>query len=154
MYSDTPFFIFQSLGVVAVLLFFALPVVMAVVLFVISSDIKKIKRHRTETDIMILSRLERIEKSLDGIRKSPNVNPAPPVPAAKQDACNYDGWVPGVTDAEKSEASVLMPRLSDMQGVIIKCIDSGGYDVWSRYSWEKFGNMDPGYRLIYKNYKE
>lgn len=154
MYSDTPFFIFQSLGVVAVLLFFALPVVMAVVLFVISSDIKKIKRHRTETDIMILSRLERIEKSLDGIRKSPNVNPAPPVPAAKQDACNDDGWVPGVTDAEKSEASVLMPRLSDMQGVIIKCIDSGGYDVWSRYSWEKFGNMDPGYRLIYKNYKE
>ena len=110
-----------------------------------------------ENDALLLSRLERIEKSIEEIRKLANIGITPPAPAVssvREKALPDEGWADDVTESEKSEASVLIPRLADMQGVVIKCNDSGGYDVWSKYSWERFGNMDPGYRLIYKNYKE
>ena len=157
MGTDTPFFIFQSLGIFAVLLFIILPVAVAVIFFIAAADINKIKKLKMENDALLLSRLERIEKSIEEIRKLANIGITPPVPAVSsvgEKALPDEGWADDVTESEKSEASVLIPRLADMQGVVIKCNDSGGYDVWSKYSWERFGNMDPGYRLIYKNYKE
>lgn len=157
MGTDTPFFIFQSLGIFAVLLFIILPVAVAVIFFIAAADINKIKKLKMENDALLLSRLERIEKSIEEIRKLANIGITPPVPAVssvREKALPDEGWADDVTESEKSEASVLIPRLADMQGVVIKCNDSGGYDVWSKYSWERFGNMDPGYRLIYKNYKE
>lgn len=157
MGTDTPFFIFQSLGIFAVLLFIILPVAVAVIFFIAAADINKIKKLKIENDALLLSRLERIEKSIEEIRKLANIGITPPAPAVssvREKALPDEGWADDVTESEKSEASVLIPRLADMQGVVIKCNDSGGYDVWSKYSWERFGNMDPGYRLIYKNYKE
>ncbi len=157
MGTDTPFFIFQSLGIFAVLLFIILPVAVAVIFFIAAADINKIKKLKMENDALLLSRLERIEKSIEEIRKLANIGITPPAPAVssvREKALPDEGWADDVTESEKSEASVLIPRLADMQGVVIKCNDSGGYDVWSKYSWERFGNMDPGYRLIYKNYKE
>lgn len=157
MGTDTPFFIFQSLGIFAVLLFIILPVAVAVIFFIAAADINKIKKLKMENDALLLSRLERIEKSIEEIRKLTNIGITPPAPAVssvREKALPDEGWADDVTESEKSEASVLIPRLADMQGVVIKCNDSGGYDVWSKYSWERFGNMDPGYRLIYKNYKE
>lgn len=157
MGTDTPFFIFQSLGIFAVLLFIILPVAVAVIFFIAAADINKIKKLKMENDALLLSRLERIEKSIEEIRKLANIGITPPAPAAssvREKTLPDEGWADDVTESEKSEASVLIPRLADMQGVVIKCNDSGGYDVWSKYSWERFGNMDPGYRLIYKNYKE
>ena len=157
MGTDTPFFIFQSLGIFAVLLFIILPVAVAVIFFIAAADINKIKKLKMENDALFLSRLERIEKSIEEIRKLANIGITPPAPAVssvREKALPDEGWADDVTESEKSEASVLIPRLADMQGVVIKCNDSGGYDVWSKYSWERFGNMDPGYRLIYKNYKE
>ncbi len=157
MGTDTPFFIFQSLGIFAVLLFIILPVAVAVIFFIAAADINKIKKLKMENDALLLSRLERIEKSIEEIRKLANIGITPPAPAVssvREKALPDEGWADDVTESEKSEASVLIPRLADMQGVVIRCNDSGGYDVWSKYSWERFGNMDPGYRLIYKNYKE
>lgn len=160
MGTDTPFFIFQSLGIFAVMLFIILPVAVAVIFFIAAADINKIKKLKMENDVLILSRLERIEKSIEEIRKLANIGVTPLAPIASPSSpvrgktVPEEGWADDVTESEKSEASVLIPRLADMQGVVIKCNDSGGYDVWSKYSWEKFGNMDPGYRLIYKNYKE
>ena len=157
MGTDTPFFIFQSLGIFAVLLFIILPVAVAVIFFIAAADINKIKKLKMENDALLLSRLERIEKSIEEIRKLANIGITPPAPAVssvREKALPDEGWADDVTESEKSEASVLIPRLADMQGVVIKCNDSGGYDVWSKYSWDRFGNMDPGYRLIYKNYKE
>lgn len=157
MGTDTPFFIFQSLGIFAVLLFIILPVAVAVIFFIAAADINKIKKLKMENDALLLFRLERIEKSIEEIRKLANIGITPPAPAVssvREKALPDEGWADDVTESEKSEASVLIPRLADMQGVVIKCNDSGGYDVWSKYSWERFGNMDPGYRLIYKNYKE
>ena len=157
MGTDTPFFIFQSLGIFAVLLFIILPVAVAVIFFIAAADINKIKKLKMENDALLLSRLGRIEKSIEEIRKLANIGFTPPAPAVssvREKALPDEGWADDVTESEKSEASVLIPRLADMQGVVIKCNDSGGYDVWSKYSWERFGNMDPGYRLIYKNYKE
>lgn len=157
MGTDTPFFIFQSLGIFAVLLFIILPVAVAVIFFIAAADINKIKNLKMENDALLLFRLERIEKSIEEIRKLANIGITPPAPAVssvREKALPDEGWADDVTESEKSEASVLIPRLADMQGVVIKCNDSGGYDVWSKYSWERFGNMDPGYRLIYKNYKE
>lgn len=157
MGTDTPFFIFQSLGIFAVMLFIILPVAVAVIFFIAAADINKIKKLKMENDALLLSRLERIEKSIEEIRKLANIGITPPAPAVssvREKALPDEGWADDVTESEKSEASVLIPRLADMQGVVIKCNDSGGYDVWSKYSWERFGNMDPGYRLIYKNYKE
>ena len=157
MGTDTPFFIFQSLGIFAVLLFIILPVAVAVIFFIAAADINKIKKLKMENDALLLSRLERIEKSIEEIRKLANIGITPPAPAVssvREKALPDEGWADDVTESEKSGASVLIPRLADMQGVVIKCNDSGGYDVWSKYSWERFGNMDPGYRLIYKNYKE
>ena len=157
MGTDTPFFIFQSLGIFAVLLFIILPVAVAVIFFIAAADINKIKKLKMENDALLLSRLERIEKSIEEIRKLANIGITPPAPAVssvREKALPDEGWADDITESEKSEASVLIPRLADMQGVVIKCNDSGGYDVWSKYSWERFGNMDPGYRLIYKNYKE
>ena len=157
MGTDTPFFIFQSLGIFAVLSFIILPVVVAVIFFIAAADINKIKKLKMENDALLLSRLERIEKSIEEIRKLANIGITPPAPAVssvREKALPDEGWADDITESEKSEASVLIPRLADMQGVVIKCNDSGGYDVWSKYSWERFGNMDPGYRLIYKNYKE
>ena len=157
MGTDTPFFIFQSLGIFAVLLFIILPVAVAVIFFIAAADINKIKKLKMENDALLLFCLERIEKSIEEIRKLANIGFTPPAPAVssvREKALPDEGWADDVTESEKSEASVLIPRLADMQGVVIKCNDSGGYDVWSKYSWERFGNMDPGYRLIYKNYKE
>lgn len=139
------------------MLFIILPVAVAVIFFIAAADINKIKKLKMENDALLLSRLERIEKSIEEIRKLANIGITPPAPAVssvREKALPDEGWVDDVTESEKSEASVLIPRLADMQGVVIKCNDSGGYDVWSKYSWERFGNMDPGYRLIYKNYKE
>lgn len=139
------------------MLFIILPVAVAVIFFIAAADINKIKKLKMENDALLLSRLERIEKSIEEIRKLANIGitpPAPAVPSVREKALPDEGWADDVTESEKSEASVLIPRLADMQGVVIKCNDSGGYDVWSKYSWERFGNMDPGYRLIYKNYKE
>lgn len=153
MDTDTPFFIFQNMGIVAFLLFFIIPIIVLVKFFIISSDVSKLRKQKSETDILILSRLEKIEKSLHEIRDLYISNTSAPRPASAGTRTETDnGWSERVSDAERSEASVLMPRLANMEGVIIKCIDSGGYEVWSKYSWEKFGNMDPGYRLIYKNY--
>ncbi|MBO8438778.1 MAG: hypothetical protein IAC54_07780 [Bacteroidetes bacterium] len=145
------------MGIFAVLLFIILPVAVAVIFFIAAADINKIKKLKMENDALLLSRLERIEKSIEEIRKLANIEFTPPAPAVssvREKALPDEGWADDVTESEKSEASVLIPRLADMQGVVIKCNDSGGYDVWSKYSWERFGNMDPGYRLIYKNYKE
>lgn len=139
------------------MLFIILPVAVAVIFFIAAADINKIKKLKMENDALLLSRLERIEKSIEEIRKLANIGITPPAPAVSsvsEKALPDEGWADDVTESEKSEASVLIPRLADMQGVVIKCNDSGGYDVWSKYSWERFGNMDPGYRLIYKNYKE
>lgn len=138
------------------MLFIILPVAVAVIFFIAAADINKIKKLKIESDALILSRLERIEKAVEELRKSLADKPAQsahPV-ADKSLPQSPGGWAEGVTDAEKREASVLMPRLADMQGVIMKIEESGGYEVWSRYSWEKFGCMDPGYRLIFRNYTE
>lgn len=152
MDTDTPFFIFQNMGIVAFLLFFIIPIIVLVKFFILSSDVSRLRKQKSETDILILNRLEKIEKSLREIRdlygRDTTSRPASAGAGTETD----NGWSEGVSEAERREAAVLMPRLANMQGVIIKCIDSGGYEAWSKYSWEKFGNMDPGYRLIYKNY--
>ena len=81
MGTDTPFFIFQSLGIFAVLLFIILPVAVAVIFFIAAADINKIKKLKMENDALLLSRLERIEKSIEEIRKLANIGFTPPAPA-------------------------------------------------------------------------
>lgn len=158
MYHDAPFFIFPGLGILSfllTLLFLILPVILVVKFFMVASDIKKIKTQKAETDAAILARLRNMEKTLEELRRQAGAGNMRPAAATTEKAAVQDeGWAEGVTEAEKSEASVLKPRLDGMQGVIIKRTDGGGYDIWSRYSWERFGMMDSGYRLIYKNYKE